>query len=358
MDKSIRYLQYKSDLSGSLTKNRFRYELLWGLDKLFEKYENCLDFHILFDLVCDIEVHLPTGYEFYQLKTTKSPTYTISKITSSKKRKDNSLENSILGKLYQLRITDKNYESKSSKLAIVTNVPLSNENDTRRKDLEVGLSSFTQKNKAIIEKKLLSEFPDETDIELSNIYYINSVIPIKNMKELMLGKTVHFFERVVGEELIRPTILYNALYEEINVKACYEDSLTTYSEILEKKAISRNRISTIISAHQRKSHDIIEKCESEIDNLINTYKEKVSLKASLASLSNKIRSNEYIKNIEIKFKNDILLHLEELDDGHIFLIIDSYLTLTDLSFPIEFNNNDKKVFILIILKKIEENIYV
>ncbi|NLI93102.1 MAG: DUF4297 domain-containing protein [Peptococcaceae bacterium] len=58
------------DLSGSRSKNRFRLELLWGISKMLDIY-NYSDFAMVFDYVCDIEVHSQTGFEFYQIKTHK-----------------------------------------------------------------------------------------------------------------------------------------------------------------------------------------------------------------------------------------------------------------------------------------------
>ena len=65
------YMGLPCDLSGSRSKNRFRLELLWGISRMLELMESANDFTIVFDLVCDIEVHLDKGFEFYQIKTHK-----------------------------------------------------------------------------------------------------------------------------------------------------------------------------------------------------------------------------------------------------------------------------------------------
>ena len=69
MDNNEFYQSLPVDLSGSRSKNRFRLELLWGLGKLIDLMDTADDFTVVFDYVCDIEVHLPNGFEFYQLKT-------------------------------------------------------------------------------------------------------------------------------------------------------------------------------------------------------------------------------------------------------------------------------------------------
>ena len=43
------YLKLPYDLSGSMSKNRFRNEMLWGLEKMFELYKTNQDFFMGFD---------------------------------------------------------------------------------------------------------------------------------------------------------------------------------------------------------------------------------------------------------------------------------------------------------------------
>ena len=96
MNKGQVYEMLPYDLSGSRSKNRFRNELLWGLEKLYEVYKTEEDFCIIFDYTCDIELHFNNRFEFYQIKTSnKGQAYTIGKISSPDKQ-----GNSILGKDY------------------------------------------------------------------------------------------------------------------------------------------------------------------------------------------------------------------------------------------------------------------
>ena len=94
------YKKMKPDLSGSRSKNRFRLELLWGIDKILELMEAPDDFTVVFDYVCDIEVHKQDSFEFYQIKTHKEsqPKYTVKNLVNIPKGK----EGSVLGKLFAL----------------------------------------------------------------------------------------------------------------------------------------------------------------------------------------------------------------------------------------------------------------
>ena len=92
------YEKIPADLSGSISKNRFRLEMLWGASKMFDLFDKD-DFCVIFDYKCDVEVHFSDSLEFYQLKTHKvqSP-YAFSKLSKRIKEKP-----SIMGKLFAIK---------------------------------------------------------------------------------------------------------------------------------------------------------------------------------------------------------------------------------------------------------------
>lgn len=84
MDNREYYLSLPHDMSGSVSKNRFRMELLWGISKMIDIYDSG-DFTMVFDYACDIEIHFEDGFEFYQIKThTGNHTYTWKKLSEVK----------------------------------------------------------------------------------------------------------------------------------------------------------------------------------------------------------------------------------------------------------------------------------
>lgn len=70
------------DLSGSRSKNRFRNDILWGLKKILTYlYKADVEFTVVFEYVCDIEVHSDRDFEFYQVKTQNNDeAYTIEEL--------------------------------------------------------------------------------------------------------------------------------------------------------------------------------------------------------------------------------------------------------------------------------------
>ena len=63
------YMGTAPDLSGSVSKNRFRSELFWGIDRLLTCLDSGIDsFAVVFDYRCDIELHLDDPTSFIKLK--------------------------------------------------------------------------------------------------------------------------------------------------------------------------------------------------------------------------------------------------------------------------------------------------
>lgn len=53
------------DLAGSRTKNRFDFEVLFGIKQLIDNYNKIDDFYVVFDYVCDIDTPQVTSIIIY-----------------------------------------------------------------------------------------------------------------------------------------------------------------------------------------------------------------------------------------------------------------------------------------------------
>lgn len=48
MDREAYYMSLPKDLSGSISKNRFRLELLWGISKIIDVHKEDSDYTVVF----------------------------------------------------------------------------------------------------------------------------------------------------------------------------------------------------------------------------------------------------------------------------------------------------------------------
>lgn len=368
MSKSQVYEMLPYDLSGSRSKNRFRNELLWGLEKLYEIYKTGEDFCIIFDYACDIEVHFTDRFEFYQIKTSnKGAPYTVGKIVNPDKQ-----GNSILGKVYILKkIIDDSNEFGATKIAVVVNVPLKTLDETIHssiKELELntikdvkeakakddrnnGVIETQSKNK-IIEK--LKEEMKSSNIELDNVYYITSSLDLINPEETLLGATLNFIEEITGREAIKVKTLYRILTDIISEKACYELKCKNYDEVEQYKGITRDEFKSVLNRTINISNTYIKEAKYLIENNYTGYFEQVRLLKGLTSIVTGLTKSIVLSNLKDRIIEYIDTNIDNLP-AEVTEIIDSILEVFADDFPIEYSKQERMALIVLMLAKYKED---
>jgi hypothetical protein len=241
------YMSLPFELSGSLSKNRFRLELLWGISKMLDIYDYD-DFIMVFDYVCDIEVHLNEGYQFYQLKTHKGDkVYTINDIIKAKNG------SSILGKLYILNRPD---NSQNIKLAIVSNSYLKDGKKVISDVEEIDLSSISAQSIKTITEALKSELKLD-NIDISNMFYIFTSMNLNAPTNDIIGKIVTSFIKIKGCEPKKPNALYRLIYDTVSGKACCELKQKDYAHLIENKGITKAEFDKLLDCHLEKADNSV-----------------------------------------------------------------------------------------------------
>ena len=346
MNRPNYYFNLPHDLSGSRSKNRFRSELLWGICKMLDLMEDDKDFAIVFDYVCDIEVHFENGFEFYQIKTQKNgtPAFTYKSLT---KKASKNTEGSILGKLYLLNKSNE----KEIKLALVSNAPY-NCDGKRIDDEIICFDTLPDTEKDKLQKALCKELCLET-IDLSGIYYLHTELNLRDPELEVQGKIVISFERIKHCEPQNPRALYRLIFDTVSEKACYEFPVSDYESLLQKKGITREEFDRMLDCHSINEKTGIKQTQEYIDSLdnINT---KRKYKQSLVKLLHTMPTNKILREIEKKIG---LFLLDQDEIGPIESALELLIKQFHGSFPIEYSNADKTVFYIIIVFRFEEGVY-
>ena len=333
-----------SDLSGSISKNRFRIEMLWGISKMFEVFDQYEDFTVVFDNVCDIELHIENGQEFYQIKSNKvaspkSISYYLKQPTNS---------NSIFGKLVVLN--EKRYNT--LKIALVSNAYLSHDKKIFSEFEDIRIDYLDEKYKEIIKNKLADEFGRQMNIE--NFYYIHTSMNLKSPDNDLLGKIVFSFQKIKNCEPKKPNALYRLIVETAQRKAQYEFKSEDYEELISNKGFSKTELIGILNEYA----DSIDESIEQVQDIIEKTKSialKKELKLALTNLIRNIDTSVELKRIESK----IISYLSNNKDyPDIFDELVQFLTNNySCMFPVEINDFDIKVFIMIVVKRWENNYY-
>lgn len=340
------YSSLPYDMSGSRTKNRFRAELLWGVSKMLDLMESGADFAVVFDYVCDVEVHFCEGFEFYQIKTHRGNTTSYNLKTLTQKQKETS-EGSVLGKLYVL---NKNGEN-NVKLAVVSNIPLKVSKKTLDQE-EICFVNIPETEQSKIKEAIAKELGIK-NVDLSNVYYYYTSMNLKEPKNEILGKLVVSFQKIKACEPIKPNALYRLIIQTVSEKACYEFSIRDYNELVKRKGVTREEFDRILNCHVTNEKTGIQQAQQYIDQM-TSISEKRKYKKALSKMLELMQKSIDLKRIE----NSVARFLTSIDDiGAIEKAIDILEQNFDQVFPLEYENEEKTVFYIIIIYKYVEGAY-
>lgn len=332
MNQEEYYMSLPKDLSGSITKNRFRMELLWGISKIIDTHKGNEDYAVIFDFKCDIELHKEQELFFYQIKTKKSGNFNETNLCKINKND----KNSILGKLYALYSPNHNI-----KLAIVCNKPLK----IRKKDIDLHQKCFGE-----IEKDVIDEIKSKLCIELNlnlinidNVFYIFDEMDFQHPEDAIKGKLISSFEDIKGEEPQNPNALYRLVMDTVKEKASYEFDLYSYDELKNKKGITRNDFDKMLDSHKKGSKNGVAETQNFINNLPLAKQRKYNI--ALSDLL-QIQNTERFRLLKLKIFNYICEHEDLFDDEKDYLKKISCIFKDD--FDMEITDEMKDVLYVIV----------
>lgn len=342
------YEKLPFDLSGARTKNRFDFEILYGIELLIDNYSTLNDFVIVFDYVCDIELHCndKNSLEFHQIKSnnTGKPNK-ISFLTTREKDKD-----SIIGKLY--KISNSQTLSRVTAL-LVSNTPLIDNKFVSRPNEAILLDKIDESTKEKIINGLKKETGNDT-INLGNIYYLYRNVGVDDFESTLIGKLQKFYENEKKCYMNKSTVLFNSIKNTAITKARYENKCS-FEELYEKKGISKKEFENMVNYHYEKNSEIYENCckhisENTKDNISFQLQCIKSLKNIVSKKDQKLLNiiNEMCTVINSDVENDMDMSLDEYAKNF-------KINHKEIEFPIYVSVSDIYTMVIYAFEKVKEN---
>lgn len=344
------YEKLPFDLSGARTKNRFDFEILYGIELLIDNYHVLKDFTVVFDYVCDIELHChdDESLKFYQVKTSNTgKPNNVNFLT----KKDEKSTDSIIGKIYKISNND---FSSSISVLLVSNAPLINNKFVTKPNEAVLLDSIDDNTKNKIIKHLKEEVHQD-NINLSNIYYLYRSVGVDDYENTLVGKLNRFYEHEKNCHMNKPTVLFNSIKETALSRAKYEEKCD-FDNLYLKKGISKHELEKMIKYHYEENSEIYENCYKQItENTKNDFLFQLGCIKSLRSLIS--GKDQKVVNIidEVckKIKDDMEIEIELSLDEYAKLFKEKH---KDIGFPIYLTKNDIYTIVIYSFEKIKEEI--
>ena len=341
------------DLSGSMSKNRFRNEILWGLKKIYDLHRKNKEYTVVFDYCCDIEVHTNDYIEFYQVKTQKdSGSYTLEKLIKQNKNGD-----SVFGKLYILKYNEYGKECDETKIAVVSNAPFNDGKKVHNSCETLDLNSTHNDAIIKIKERISKELKKTSEINLKNAYFIRTDIDLFNPDKSLIGETAIFFEEIFDCEPKKLNSLYRVLAFEISVKASYELELKKYEDILEKKGIGNEYLSRVLEKYIEKTDVAVEKTKKYIDELYkDNFERRVKMNRILTQLLIDLRKHKFLQRLELAIADYIKVNMDSLPNDDIEIINHISQLMFDQTTK-EVSKEELEILTLLAMKRCEEGVY-
>lgn len=312
--------------SGSAASNRFDFQKNWTLCKIIELHEAPDDYLVTLEFHDDVVVFdsstNPDKISFYQVKTSKSPNWTINGLISRKKGK-NGLLNSHLGKLYEHL---ENFEDSVESLNFVTNNKIKGKlssgikcedtiefccNDLDKTELDKIIQSLKQEH-ALND---LKDFSSVTFFKLGEL-------SIEKHSELTKIKLAEYIEKYLPDVKYQISPLYKSIFDEIKKKSNIEKEITSFEELKKYKSVSRQDFDSYLESLN--SSNTIKELAVSIENRLNA--EKVDFQ----TIKN-FRRNSKIYEVKKMTYNDKSLKNIEKEISQVIKKLDSDLGLKECS---------------------------
>ena len=338
------------DLSGSMSKNRFRQEILWGVNKMFDLFDES-EFCVIFDYKCDIEIHLNDSIEFYQIKSQKAQKpYTFTQLSKVEG------VGSTIGKLFVLK--DASCPEMKIKCAFVSNRFLK----IKKKefsDLEVVHFGALDDDMKLVVQNALKEELSRDEIDLSDLQYIYTSMDLISPENAVKGYIDCCFEKIKGCEPIKPNALHRLIFDTVQKKSCYEFAIDNFDELVKQKGVTKDELDSILEQYKEKTDNSFEQIQTYIEETYPRVSERKKLKTALVKIFEAEYSSQFLQGKEKEISAYLINKNESgtLADDSTEVLTDHLISAFGDTFPIEYSKQEKYVFILLIIKRWEDGKY-
>lgn len=318
------------EVSGSDAYAAFEFQVMFGVELLFEKYDKLDDYAVLFEFHDDIvllyDTVNPKSIEFFQLKHTTTGNWSIAKFckTPPKKKSVAKKGESILQKIYRNAFIFRNFTANAQ---IVSNAYCN----------EFGQKTNSKFNtvETTAQNKILEHLKDiDANVQedcLSILGFRHTVLDKTQYNENIKGRVHTFLQNKIGGDGFQLQACVDAIVSQCRIrnKSLATNITGTFSDIVNQKGVTRKDLSewikeietsklaadwTIIQPHLGGNWEFFE--ENSIRNSYQSYK-VVALDSSndaQSSIVRRIRELEPSKILPPFSKSiDTLISMQKLD---------------------------------------------
>lgn len=234
---------------GRTAYDRFDYQTAWGLMKVISLHSSGADYAVAFEFHDDIaevdNLSSPTRLSFYQVKTTKSPSWSLAKI-GQRTKSGETRKPSYAGKMFD---NVERFGSTVDKVVFVSNRPLSEMS-----------SELTEAPFSAAEKVKLDKFVSALESECSGFSlkdhlqlfrFSDCGLHLDTYEQTVLGAVTKFLEDMIGSGVDSRAFNF-ILVDECRQRSKKLADLTGIDELKSSKFLTRDDIAEKLESFQKR----------------------------------------------------------------------------------------------------------
>lgn len=309
---------------GSWTSEKYDFQRHYSILLMIDLHQSKADYRIAFDYMDDIFVMTPSDVparaSFYQIKTSDTGHWTLSKLISRKSKAKN--PKSIFGKMYY---NAHFFGGTVDGLYFVSNVGFSlskkNKAMSSPADELVKGCDLSQHTAHLIENALQMDFPGEKLIDVLGMVNFNvAPMNIKKQQGSVVDRLGEYYEKFgsqIGENLDNVPLreLTVSLYDTVRKKSGVRFDFSGRDDFYEKKTLCRSEVEVLLVQASTASQLIAAWSAIDQDLLNSDYRSSARTgirAAAIAYVSDRAAGKSHATRFS-KLANDIaVIHKEEI----------------------------------------------
>ncbi|MFV8461236.1 DUF4297 domain-containing protein [Vibrio campbellii] len=303
--------------AGASTFGKYNFQFHWALCEIIEKHKDKKEYALLIEhhedvVIADSLDADEAQFEFYQVKNQKAK-YTPVSLTKRKKGANDTLKNSVLGKLLSSCINTE-YEDRITTIGLVSSSGFS-------LNLDKGLKLDVIKVGDIAESDLAS-LTQDIDNELGvkvlpeHLQFIVPDIQLKNQEDYVLSHFARLVNALFPGAFCNPVNIYRSVVDEMGRIGRVEYDYRDWARLIEKKSLTSTEVHNVITQHT--THPCVDDLKSDFDDLARDLgwkaKQKRTFKSKLALLA--LRRAGFMSALDIEITNVFKQSHSKVDENN------------------------------------------
>ncbi|OOE39480.1 hypothetical protein BZG00_09810 [Salinivibrio kushneri] len=287
--------------AGASTFGKYNFQFHWALCEIIEKHKSKKEYALLIEhhedvVIADSLDADKAQFEFYQVKN-QSAKYTLASLTNRQKGANDTLKNSVLGKLLSSCINTE-YEDRITIIGLVSSSGFSLNLDKGLKLDVIKVGDIATSDLASLTQNIDNELGIEVLPE--HLQFIVPDVQLKNQEDYVLSHFARLVNTLFPGAYCNPVNIYRSVVDEMGRIGRVEYDYRDWARLIDNKSLTSTEVHNVIT--QYTTHPSVDELKNDFDDLARDLgwkaKKKRTFKSKLALLA--LRRSGFMSALDIE----------------------------------------------------------